>query len=128
MNKRLYYYGWQQLNADNQQQVYGVQIASDYYKTEAEAQELYALFTKGCKFRCGAIQGTFVDTPTELRFTDRRYHVSLNVSLWSNGINKGTNETGLNRLRRIKKEADRQGVEIIYRPLVSNAVEIEEFR
>lgn len=126
---KLYYYGWQQADASGVMQINGVQIVSDFYKTEAEAQELHSLFSKGCKLRCGGIQGTFDDTPDELRWIDKRYCVSLGVSLWSNGVNGGVNETGINRLKRIKREADVQGVEIVYRPCgIGNTVEIEWFK
>jgi hypothetical protein len=73
-------------------------------ETLEQAQELAAQFPKACKVRACAVTGT----------RGRWGMADVRISLRSNGVNKGINETGQRRYRAVRRACEKLGITLDY--------------
>jgi hypothetical protein len=76
--------------------------------TIADAEKLAAEFPKTYKVRGGGLSGLDRDG----KFCSVGY-VNLTVYLWADGVNKGTNESGLARIRKALRKIGTGGFEYV---------------
>lgn len=99
-----------------------VEVTSDY-TTEAEALAILADFPKSAGLKIHRIGGDADCWTSE----DKRWKVYMIAQLCSNGANGGVNETGLKRVKTIRRVAAAKGYTVAWPKKYANAVTEAEF-
>jgi hypothetical protein len=83
-----------------------------YFATPAAAAEFAARFPKSTKLASPTLRGHTLGGMVDGRYVQSGI-VKMYVRLRADGVNGGTNETGLKRLATIRRTAAKLGVEIV---------------